>query len=155
MKLREIRTAKGMTLTQVAELTNIPYRTLQDIESGKIEKTKYENLYLVADALGCSVDELVELPEYRIESHITNNGNSVLFVTTSRREAIATYVKYYFETSLDDNESFKRITLYKEDVELCRFQLEKIGNDVVEKHSCNKEYIAYDPIYNYKHKKPF
>ena len=31
MKLREIRTAKGITLTHVAELTNIPYRTLQDI----------------------------------------------------------------------------------------------------------------------------
>lgn len=154
MKLREIREAKGITLTQVAELTNIPYRTLQDIESGKIEKTKYENLYLVADALGCLVDELVALPEYRIELHITNKGNSVLFVTTSRREAITTYVKYYLETTLE-NEPFKRITLYKEDVELCRFQLEQIGNDVVEKHSCNKEYIAYDPIYNYKHKKPF
>lgn len=154
MKLREIRTAKGMTLTQVAELTNIPYRTLQDIESGKIEKTKYENLYLVADALGCSVDELVALPEYRIESHITNKGNSILFITKSRREAITTYVKYYLETTLE-NEQFKRITLYKEDVEICRFQFEQIDNKVVEKHSCNKEYISYDPIYNYKNKKPF
>lgn len=154
MKLREIRTAKGMTLTQVAELTNIPYRTLQDIESGKIEKTKYENLYLVADALDCSVDELVALPEYRIESHITNKGNSILFITTSRREAITTYVNYYLETTLE-NEQFKRITLYKEDVEICRFQLEQIDNKVVEKHSCNKEYISYDPIYNYKNKKPF
>lgn len=154
MKLREIRTAKGMTLTQVAELTNIPYRTLQDIESGKIEKTKYENLYLVADALGCSVDELVALPEYRIESHITNKGNSILFITTSRREAITTYVNYYLETTLE-NEQFKRITLYKEDVEICRFQFEQIDNKVVEKHSCNKEYISYDPIYNYKNKKPF
>lgn len=154
MKLRELRQAKGISLKELADLTNIPYRTLQDIESGHIEKTKYENLYLVADALGCKVEDIVNLPTYTITIHETNKGEEEIFSSTSRANSIHAFVKFYENKDLN-GASFKRFVLYKDGIELARFQMEQIADKVEVKHSHNSQYISYDPIYNYTHKKPF
>ena len=56
MKLKEIRTVKGLSVPQLVEITGIPRRTIQDIE--KRGDCLVSNAIKLADALGVTLDEL-------------------------------------------------------------------------------------------------
>lgn len=56
MKLKEIRTAKGISVPQLAEMTGIHRRTLQDIE--KRGDCLVSNAKRLAKALNVTLDEL-------------------------------------------------------------------------------------------------
>lgn len=62
-KLREIRQKKGISMVDLAKLTGIPYRTIQDLDSGSmdINRTSAAKLYLIAKALGTKMEHLIEL----------------------------------------------------------------------------------------------
>lgn len=63
-RLRQLRTAQGLTLRQVAERAHLDVSTLSRIETGK-RRLALDHLPGLADALGVSADELVGpgLPE--------------------------------------------------------------------------------------------
>jgi len=56
MKLKEIRTNKGLSVPQLVELSGVPRRTIQDIE--KSGNCKVDTAIKLADALGVTLDEL-------------------------------------------------------------------------------------------------
>jgi transcriptional regulator with XRE-family HTH domain len=60
-RLRELRSERGLTLTQVAERANLDASTLSRLESGKRRLT-LEHLPGLAAALGVSIDELIGSP---------------------------------------------------------------------------------------------
>lgn len=56
MRLKEIRTGKGLSVPQLVELSGVPRRTIQDLESrgdGRISTA-----IKLADALGVTLDKL-------------------------------------------------------------------------------------------------
>jgi transcriptional regulator with XRE-family HTH domain len=74
IKIRRARDAKGWSRRRLADETDIPYTTLQNIErprSRKPERTSEENLQKLADALNCDLDELRILAGYRIKQSAT------------------------------------------------------------------------------------
>lgn len=56
MKLKEIRTDKGLSVPQLSALSDVPRRTIQDIE--KNNNCKVDTAIKLADALGVSLDTL-------------------------------------------------------------------------------------------------
>lgn len=56
MRLREIRTHKGLSVPQLAELSGVPRRTIQDLEARN--DGRVSTLIKLADALGVTLDEL-------------------------------------------------------------------------------------------------
>lgn len=56
MRLKEIRTAKGLSVPKLTDLSGVPRRTIQDLEirgDGRISTA-----IKLADALGVTLDEL-------------------------------------------------------------------------------------------------
>lgn len=58
-RLAEVRKAKGYTQAQLAALIEVPQPHVSRWESGKHFPT-LPQLVAIADALGCSLDELIE-----------------------------------------------------------------------------------------------
>lgn len=56
MNLKEIRTERGLSVPQLAELSGVPRRTIQDIE--RFDRCKVDTAIKLADALGITLDEL-------------------------------------------------------------------------------------------------
>lgn len=56
--LRNLRLQKGLTQPQLCEKFDMPLRTYQDYESGKIEM-KYSVLHNFSNFFGCSIDYLL------------------------------------------------------------------------------------------------
>ena len=53
MRLKEIRTRKGLSVPQLVELSGVPRRTIQDLEFRGVSTA-----IKLADALGVTLDEL-------------------------------------------------------------------------------------------------
>lgn len=68
MNLKEMRESRGYTRKQLAEITGINLRSLQDYEQGHkdITHAKADTLYRLSIALGCSMESLFDecLVEY-------------------------------------------------------------------------------------------
>lgn len=56
MRLREIRTAKGLSVPKLVELSGVPRRTIQEIENR--DDCRVSTAIQLADALGVTLDEL-------------------------------------------------------------------------------------------------
>lgn len=56
MNLREIRKSKSLTLKTLSELSNVPQRTIEDIE--RKNECKISTAIKLADALNVTLDEL-------------------------------------------------------------------------------------------------
>ncbi|MDO4945055.1 MAG: helix-turn-helix transcriptional regulator [Ruminococcus sp.] len=56
MRLKELRTEKGFTMSQLSEKTGLPKRTLEDIQ--RRGDCLVSNAIKIADALGVTLDEL-------------------------------------------------------------------------------------------------
>lgn len=56
MKLKEIRTSKGISVPQLVELSGVPRRTIQDIE--KNNNCKVDTAIKLSNALQVTLDEL-------------------------------------------------------------------------------------------------
>ncbi len=55
-KLKELRTGKGFTQEQLEELSGVSQGTISGLENERQERTSYENMRKLADALGVSVN---------------------------------------------------------------------------------------------------
>ena len=58
--LKERRTAAGMSHTELAAKTGVSMRTIQHWERHGVLDAKAGSLKRAADALGCTVDELID-----------------------------------------------------------------------------------------------
>lgn len=56
MKLKEIRKSKSLTLKALSELSQVPQRTIEDIE--RKDECKVSTAIKLADALNITLDEL-------------------------------------------------------------------------------------------------
>jgi transcriptional regulator with XRE-family HTH domain len=56
--IKRIRRSKGITQTTLADETKIPYRTLQDYENNKIKEPAISKLFVIANKLEVSLEEL-------------------------------------------------------------------------------------------------
>lgn len=56
MKLKEIRKSKSLTLSALSELSQVPQRTIEDIE--RKGECKVSTAIKLADALNVTLDEL-------------------------------------------------------------------------------------------------
>lgn len=63
MKMKEKRRAKGLSQADLAALTGISVRVIQDYEQGArhINNAKAMTVYKIATALGCTIEDLLEL----------------------------------------------------------------------------------------------
>ena len=59
-KVKELREKKGMNQKQLSEASLITQATISRIESGKVNQLKSDALKRLADALGSTVDYLVD-----------------------------------------------------------------------------------------------
>ena len=59
-KIKELREKRGMNQKQLAEASRITQATISRIEKGKVNQLKSEALKRLADALGSTVDYLVD-----------------------------------------------------------------------------------------------
>ena len=56
MNLKKIRNEKGLSIRALSELSNVPQRTIEDIE--RFNRCKVDTAIKLADALGVTLDEL-------------------------------------------------------------------------------------------------
>ena len=63
MKLTEIRKKRGLTQAELAEASNVSYRTIQEYEQKRsdLNKASVMTVYQIAKALNCTVEDLIEL----------------------------------------------------------------------------------------------
>lgn len=64
-KLKQVRTAKGLTQKELAEATGISLRTLQHFECGArdLNQAAALTVYAIAKALGVEMTELLDIPD--------------------------------------------------------------------------------------------
>lgn len=64
-KLQEKRKEKGLTQKELSEATNIPKRTIINLENkqNKIDNTNIKTLLELCDALDCKIEDILEEPE--------------------------------------------------------------------------------------------
>lgn len=62
--LQQIREERGFSRKELSERSGVNFRSLQDYEQGhkSIGSAKAETLYRLSIALGCTIEELLELP---------------------------------------------------------------------------------------------
>ena len=60
--LKEIRKRRGLSQTQLANLSNVPLRTIKAYEQGTVDisKAQAETLYTLAQTLSCSIEDLIK-----------------------------------------------------------------------------------------------
>lgn len=61
-KLKKAREQRAMTVSELEELTEVPARTIQDIEYGRTKQPGFDNVCKIARALNLSLDALADLP---------------------------------------------------------------------------------------------
>ena len=67
--LRKIRLQKKMSQQELAAASGVPQGVISDIESGVTRNPRVDTAIKIANALGCSIDELFRAP--------TNNDKAV------------------------------------------------------------------------------
>jgi len=63
LRLRELRTAKGFTQAQLADLSGVPQSTISRLEAGKLANVNLKQMQQLADALGVHAALLIAHPE--------------------------------------------------------------------------------------------
>ena len=65
-KLKEIRQARGLSQSQLAEKTGINVRTIQHYEQGSknFDHARIDTILKICIALNCKLEDVIENPEY-------------------------------------------------------------------------------------------
>ena len=141
--LKKLRQQAGLSLRVLSQITNIPYRTLQDFENEKITQTSYENLFLLADTLACRIEDIIVLPVYTIAHHQLT-CHDIIWRSESRKLSVMKYIELY--ATKQQTTSCDYYILYKDDKEMASFKVEKISDEIVVTHSYTSEFISFDPV---------
>ena len=76
-KVKDLREKKGMNQKQLAQASNITQATISRIESGWVKELKSEALKRLAEALGVTVDFLVDKTERLTPNDIIRSDSTV------------------------------------------------------------------------------
>lgn len=65
-KLKEMRQARGLSQSQLAEKTGINVRTIQHYEQGSknFDHARIDTILKICIALNCKLEDVIENPEY-------------------------------------------------------------------------------------------
>ena len=65
-KLKEMRQARGLSQSQLAEKTGINVRTIQHYEQGSknFDHARIDTIMKICIALNCKLEDVIENPEY-------------------------------------------------------------------------------------------
>lgn len=61
--IKELRIKAGMTQRDLAEKSNVPYRTLQDWEDCRVKTSDVYKLHRIAVVLECSIEDLINFDD--------------------------------------------------------------------------------------------
>ena len=56
--IREMRKSKGMTQAELASASGVSRLTISELETGKLTNARSKTLLALANALGCTIDDL-------------------------------------------------------------------------------------------------
>jgi len=103
-RLKKLREAAGLSQKQLADLAEVPLRTLQDYDQGRkdIKGAATATVCRIAQALGCGVESLLY--------------GSKRWVTPEERQKIVSGYKIEFNTQDEFNTYLKKTAKTKEDV---------------------------------------
>jgi transcriptional regulator with XRE-family HTH domain len=59
-KIKHLRECRGLTPTQLAMASDVPYYTVTNLEKGSQQSTKLKNLVSLAKALNVSLETLID-----------------------------------------------------------------------------------------------
>jgi transcriptional regulator with XRE-family HTH domain len=61
-RLKEYRTAKNLSQTELSLLSGVPLRTIKAYEQGSVDiaKAQAETLYALSQTLNCSIEDLIK-----------------------------------------------------------------------------------------------
>ena len=70
-RLREVMAERGVTISQLAELTDVSEDTIKAIRSGKTKSPGIQLMISIADALGCTMDGFLHSAALRTRNCIS------------------------------------------------------------------------------------
>ncbi len=97
-KIGQLRKASRMTIEELAFESGIPISTVQKISSGITRNPGIETMAALADALDCSLDELVDFPRkihspFRHREHVQKYQS----LTESAQDQVDSYIEYLWK----------------------------------------------------------
>lgn len=61
--IKELRIKAGLTQKDLAEKSNVPYRTIQDWEDCRVKTSDVYKLHRIAKVLECTIEDLINFEE--------------------------------------------------------------------------------------------
>lgn len=73
-KLREIREKQGLSIAELSKRTGIPYRTIQDLDTGalSINKSAAVNVYKISKVLRVKMESLIDTTDIFTSEDVKN-----------------------------------------------------------------------------------
>lgn len=117
--LKDLKKKAGMSVKQIAEVTNLPERTVNRIFSGDTDNPYVDTLHRIATALGGSLDDILADTKVVVgeENLVTLQEN--VDVATAERDLITAenaILKSKVDTLTAENERLKIELMHKEEI---------------------------------------
>ena len=116
--LQEIRISKNLSQSQLATLSGVNVRTLQDFEQGRkpLKNAKGEMLYRLSTVLGCSINDLIH--DSLLDVDMITTHNNKLLEQYYKHLSFPLYDKYYsFPVIVPDSKvNMKRVYPLKQPI---------------------------------------
>ena len=117
--IKELKREKGMTSKQIAEMTNLPERTVKRIFSGDTDNPYVDTLHRIVTVLGGSLDDILADTKVVVgEKSLVTLQESVDAVTAERDliQAENTILKEKVTALTAENEMLKMQLMHKEEI---------------------------------------
>lgn len=101
-KISQLRKASRMTIEELAFESGIPISTVQKISSGITKNPGIETMAALAEALNCSLDDLVDFPYkngllFRHQEHVEKYQS----LSESAQDRVDSYIEYLWNDPLN------------------------------------------------------
>lgn len=117
--LKELKKAKGMSVKQIAEATNLPERTVNRIFSGDTDNPYVDTLHRIVTVLGCSLDDILADTKVVLGTQNLATLQSNIDTVTAERDLLLaenTILKDKVSTLTAENEMLKMQLMHKEEI---------------------------------------
>ena len=117
--IKELKKKKGMSVKQIAEMTNLPERTVNRIFSGDTDNPYVDTLHRIVTVLGGSLDDILADTKMVVgEKNLATLQESVDTVTAERDLITAenAILKDKVTALTAENEMLKMKLMYKEEL---------------------------------------
>lgn len=117
--IKELKKQKGMSVKQIADMTNLPERTVNRIFSGETDNPYVDTLHRIVTVLGGSLDDILADTKVVVgEENLATLQESV-GVATAERDLIAaenSILKEKVAALTSENEMLKLKLMHKEEL---------------------------------------